>query len=41
MEDIGFIPTIADWFLRIQPAMWMDRPRKLAKELEREPEAAS
>jgi hypothetical protein len=41
MEDIGFIPTIADWFLRIQPAMWMDRPRRLAKELEEEAKAAS
>ncbi len=36
MEDIGFIPTLADWFLRIQPASWMDRPQKLSKELEKE-----
>lgn len=34
-EDLGRIPTVADWLLAIQPASWMLGNRKnLAKELE-------
>lgn len=34
-EDLGKIPTLADWFLRIEPEAWMlGRNRNLEKELE-------
>lgn len=34
-EDLGRIPTVADWLLNIQPERWMlGRGRDLAKELE-------
>jgi len=35
-EDLGCIPTLSDWLSAIQPQPWMNRPRKLSKELERE-----
>lgn len=33
-EDLGCIPNIADWFLRIEPEPWMNRARRLSAELE-------
>lgn len=33
-EDLGFIPSLSDWLIHIQPQKWMNRPRKLSKELE-------
>jgi hypothetical protein len=36
-EDLGRIPTMADWLSTIQPVSWMHRgARKLSRELERE-----
>lgn len=35
-EDLGHIPTAADWLECITPAPWMNRSRKLSKELEQE-----
>lgn len=35
-EDLGTIPTLADWLTCIQGAPWMNRARKLSRELERE-----
>ena len=34
LEDIGFIPSLSDWLICIQPKPWMNKPRKLSKELE-------
>jgi hypothetical protein len=34
-EDIGFIPSIQDWFIQITPTEWMNKPTKLSKELEK------
>lgn len=31
-EDLGFIPTLADWLACIQPQPWMGRGRKLSME---------
>lgn len=33
MEDMGRIPTAADWLTCIQPEPWMNRSRKLSQEL--------
>lgn len=33
-EDCGFIPSLQDWFLCISPKPWMNKSRKLSKELE-------
>ena len=33
-EDLGFIPKLSDWLLKIQPEAWMMRGRKLGQELE-------
>jgi hypothetical protein len=35
-EDLGKIPTLADWFRCLKPEPWMNRARKLAQELEQE-----
>lgn len=36
-EDLGRIPTVADWLLKIEPERWMlGRGKDLAKELELE-----
>lgn len=35
-EDLGHIPTAADWLRRLQAEPWMNRSRKLSRELERE-----
>lgn len=35
-EDLGFIPSIQDWFSVIKPAPWMGRTKKIEKELEAE-----
>ena len=32
-EDLGFIPSAADWLRRIEPAPWMNRSRRLSREL--------
>lgn len=38
-EDLGRIPTVADWLLKIEPERWMlGRGKDLAKELELEEE---
>ena len=36
LEDLGRIPTAADWLECITPAPWMNRSRKLSQELEKE-----
>jgi hypothetical protein len=33
-EDLGFIPTMADWLKTIQSEPWMNRSRRLSQELE-------
>jgi len=33
-EDLGFVPTAADWLRELRPQTWMTRSRKLSKELE-------
>lgn len=35
-EDLGCIPTLADWLLKIKAEPWMNRSRKLSLELEKE-----
>lgn len=34
-EDLGFIPSASDWLKRIQGEPWMNKARKLSRELER------
>lgn len=34
LEDMGRIPSIEDWYSRIDPAPWMVRTVKLAKEVD-------
>lgn len=34
IEDCGRIPSVSDWFSRIHPEPWMNRPRRLAREFE-------
>jgi hypothetical protein len=36
-EDLGQIPTAADWLRSIKPQPWMNRSSRLARELERNP----
>lgn len=36
VEDLGRIPTPADWLRPIRGEPWMNRPRKLSRELEQE-----
>lgn len=40
-EDLGFIPTWADWCRAIQPQRWMTRSKKLSLELDPEQPASS
>lgn len=35
-EDLGRIPTLADWLMAIAPEPWMNAARRLSRELERE-----
>ena len=35
-EDMGFIPPVSMWLETIQGAPWMNRSRKLSRELEKE-----
>lgn len=35
-EDMGTIPSAADWLKAIKPEPWMNRSRRLSTELERE-----
>jgi Domain of unknown function (DUF6915) len=37
IEDCGRIPALSDWLRCIAPEPWMNRPRKLARELEATP----
>jgi hypothetical protein len=37
IEDMGRIPSLAEWLECVQPKPWMNRPRKLSKELEDAP----
>ncbi len=39
-EDIGHIPSLGDWLANIRPAEWMNKPRRLSKELEADSEGA-
>lgn len=32
-EDLGCIPSLADWVMKIAPEPWMNRARKLSREL--------
>jgi hypothetical protein len=34
VEDCGRIPSLSDWLRCIRPEAWMNRPRKLASELD-------
>ena len=36
-EDLGFIPSFADWAKAIRPEAWMGRAQKLEDELSRPP----
>ena len=36
VEDCGRIPTMEEWFRCIKPERWMNRPVKLARQLEQE-----
>ena len=36
-EDMGFIPSLSDWLIHIQPQDWMSRSRKLSREVENQP----
>lgn len=36
IEDHGRIPTLQDWLSAIRPEPWMNAPRKLSRELDRE-----
>lgn len=40
IEDMGKIPTAADWLTCIQPEPWMNRSRRLSEELEQQEVAA-
>lgn len=33
-EDCGFIPSLQDWLIQIQPTPWMNRPHRIERELE-------
>jgi len=33
IEDCGFIPSMQDWFMHIEPQSWMNKPQRLSKEL--------
>lgn len=33
-EDMGFLPSLADWLGHIKPVPWMNSRRQLSKELE-------
>jgi hypothetical protein len=35
-EDLGRIPAATDWLRQIEPLPWMNRARRLSRELERE-----
>jgi hypothetical protein len=35
-EDMGFQPSLSDWLRCIRPEPWMNRSRKLHRELEKE-----
>lgn len=37
-EDLGRIPTAAEWLQCIKPAAWMGRTQKIEKELDNDPE---
>lgn len=39
-EDLGHIPTAADWLRRLQAEPWMNRSRRLSRELEQEVDIA-
>lgn len=39
-EDLGFIPTAAHWLERIAAEPWMNRSRKLSRELDAERQPA-
>lgn len=28
-EDLGFVPTLADWLMKIRPEPWMNRTKRL------------
>jgi hypothetical protein len=40
-EDLGHIPTAADWLRRMTAEPWMNRSRKLSRELEQTFDASS
>lgn len=35
-EDLGWIPSAADWLRQIKPQPWMNRPQRLSRELNQE-----
>lgn len=39
IEDMGRLVSLQDWCVCIQPQSWMNKPRQLSRELEREEEA--
>ena len=39
-EDLGRIPAATEWLSAIEPAPWMNRSRRLSRELEQEGAAA-
>jgi hypothetical protein len=41
IEDCGFIPSIQDWFIQIEPLPWMNRASKLSKVVDTNNEAVA
>jgi hypothetical protein len=37
IEDLGYIPSFADWVRCIRPEPWMSRTRRIADEVELPP----
>jgi hypothetical protein len=37
LEDLGRVPSLSEWLENLRPRPWMDRPRKLSRELESRP----
>jgi hypothetical protein len=40
IEDCGYLPTPQDWLECMKPERWMNKPRRLSVELERERKTA-
>jgi hypothetical protein len=34
VEDMGYLPSVSDWLKCMSPEPWMNKPRRLSKEVE-------